>query len=285
MNPPPPIAFHFRRDYSRGMTDDLDDLLGDPETPAAPLPKRRGRPPKDRSNEAAVIGGLRRAVPPQETSSTERSLAEHLNARIEKKVDTTVFLRPVTISFLAEVFRMNPVTVKKRLAALNPVGMGGARRPVEVYDFVEAAAYLVKPKIDLVTLLSSLNSNNIPPHINKTFWDAMNAKAKWEANARHTWRDEDVLAVLGTAAIKIREVSLLWVDQLPDKVSLSGENIKALRQAVADLLEQIKTELADMPKERKTLSVISTQEQMLEGDMNVALDDVLVGDYSDEDMQ
>lgn len=194
------------------------------------------------------------------------------------------FFRPQSANWMARVFRMAPATAAKRLAecpvkdwSKNPRGS-----PIALYDFVEAAGYLVKPKVDLVKYLSSLNSNNIPPHINKTFWDAMNARAKWEANARETWRDEDVLAVLGSVAILIREVSLLWVDQLPDKVSISDENHGALRAAVADLLEQVKVRLEDMPKQRRTESVVATVDRHLEGEVNVRGEDFLIGDYDGE---
>lgn len=197
--------------------------------------------------------------------------------------DAIDFLRPVSIGFLARAFRANPQTVEKRLAEC-PVKEWAAPkrgRPKPLYDFCEAAAYLVKPRVDLVKYLSSLNSNNIPPHINKTFWDSMNARAKYEATARMTWRDEDVLSVLGATAMLIRERTLLWVDQLPDKVSLTQENRQALRDAVDDLLEDIKVKLEDMPKKRRTESVVAQLDEHLEGGVNVDPEDFLVGDYGE----
>lgn len=243
------------------MTDDLADLLGE-STPAAPPQKKRGRP-------------TREMVAARE--------AEKVTAGEDLTPDHQVNL--MTPSQLGNWFRMEAATVLKRLADCPPRSWSKnlRGRPTPLYDRVEAAAYLVKPRIDLVRYLSTLNSNNIPPHINKTFWDAMNARLKWEANAKQTWRDEDVLEVLGATAIMIREVSLLWVDQLPDKVNLSGENHKAMRAAVADLLEQIKTRLEDLPKERKTTSVAATVDQHLEGEINVDPESFLIGDYDDED--
>lgn len=241
------------------MTDDLADLLGE-STPTAPPPKKRGRPTRE-------MVAAREA---EKASAGEDVTPDHqvnlMNARQ-----------------LGLWFRMEAATVLKRLADC-PVRSWSKNvrgRPTPLYDRVEAASYLVKPRIDLVRYLSSLNSNNIPPHINKTYWDAMNARAKYEANARMTWRDEDVLEVLGSTAILIREVSLLWIDQLPDKVSLSEENHKALRVAVSDMLEQVKKRLEDMPKERRTQSVIAQLEQHLEGGINVDGTEFLIGDYSD----
>lgn len=235
------------------MSDDLNDLLGDSAAPdlyvpPPSAPRKRGRPTRE------------------EAAAKLAAQAEGNDGKIALP-DTSMFYTPVGITFLASVFRMQPRTAMKKLMKC-PVleykaGVGTKGKEVPHYDFVTAAAYLIDPKVDLVQYLTSLNSNNIPPHINKTFWDAMNAKAKWQANARQTWRDEDVLQVLGQTAIKIREVSLLWIDQLPDKVSISDENHKAMRAAVADLLQQIKISLEDMPKERRTESVISTMEAEL----------------------
>lgn len=226
------------------MIKDLDDLLG-PAPSSAPVSKSAPRP--------------------------------------EGAAQASDFLRPVSTVFLMRVFGGNQQTIEKRLADC-PVkeweaGRGG--RPKPLYDFREAAAYLVKPRVDLVKYLSSLNSNNIPPHINKTFWDSMNARAKYEATARMTWRDEDVLSVLGATAMLIRERTLLWVDQLPDKVSLTQENRQALRDAVDDLLEDIKVKLEDMPKKRRTESVVAQLDEHLEGGVNVDPEDFLVGDYGE----
>lgn len=243
------------------MTDDLADLLGEP-TPPEPPKRKRGRPTREMvaAREAEKVEAGEDVTPDHQMNL--------MNARQ-----------------LGLWFRMEAATVLKRLGDC-PVRSWSKNvrgRPTPLYDRVEAAAYLVKPRIDLVRYLSTLNSNNIPPHINKTFWDAMNARLKWEANAKQTWRDEDVLEVLGATAIMIREVSLLWVDQLPDKVNLSGENHKALRAAVSDLLEQIKTRLEDLPKERKTTSVAATVDKHLEGEINVDPESFLIGDYDDAD--
>lgn len=249
------------------MTDDLDDLLGEtapPDTDArmfVPPPKKRGRPTKEMvaAREAAKVAAGEDVAP------------DHV-------------YNLMTASQLANWFRSTTQTVQKRLAdcPVRQWQQNKQGKPTPLYDRVEAASYLVKPRIDLVRYLSSLNSNNIPAHINKTFWDAMNARAKYEANAKMTWRDEDVLEVLGATAILIREVSLLWVDQLPDKVSLTAENYKALREAVKDLLEQVKKRLSELPKQRKTLSVIAQLEQHLEGEVNVDGSEFLLGNYDDE---
>lgn len=242
--------------------DDIDSLLGDTDAPAPAAPKKRGRP-------------TREMMAARETALLDQDDDDAAPSGYAKNLWTP--------AELGKWFRMEAVTVSKRLADLEPKAWrpNNRGRPTPLYDRVDAAAYLVKPRIDLVAYLKTLNSNNIPPHINKTFWDAMNAREKWEYNAAHTWRDEDVLEVLGATAIAIREVSLLWVDQLPDKVSLSEKNHNALRAAVSDLLQDVKKRLVDLPKQRRTLSKIATIDDHLEGGVNVDPEDFLIGDYDD----
>ena len=242
---------------------DLDDLLGDTSIVPAEPKKKLGRPTKEMvaAREAAKI------------ESGEDVALDHVHNLWSPRQ-------------LGNWFRMAPETVLKRLAdcPVKDWKKNGRGKPTPLYDRVDAAAYLVKPRIDLVRYLSSLNSNNIPPHINKTFWDAMNARAKYEYIAKMTWRDEDVLEVLGATAILIREVSLLWVDQLPDKVTLSPENHEAMRDAVKDLLDQIKARLEKMPSERKTPSALAQLENHLEGEVNVDPEDFLMGDWDETDV-
>lgn len=246
------------------MTDnDLDDLLGDTDVVPTEPKKKLGRPTK-------AMVAAREAEKIEDGEDVALSHVHNLwNPRQ-----------------LGNWFRMAPETVLKRLAdcPVKDWKKNARGKPTPLYDRVEAASYLVKPRIDLVRYLSSLNSNNIPPHINKTFWDAMNARAKYEYIAKMTWRDEDVLEVLGATAILIREVSLLWVDQLPDKVSLTAENHEAMRAAVKDLLDQIKARLEKMPSERKTPSALAQLDKHLEGEVNVDADDFLLGNWDEADL-
>ncbi len=247
---------------------DLDDLLGG-GPPAPPAKRRPGRPTlvEIRAREAAAKALL--PPPPPDLPSAEETR------------------RPVGIQYLSRICGMDPVTVKNRLLPC-PVlewtqGKGAAfDRKVPLFNFMEAMSYLIDPKIDLerylLSLSSSTNAHKIPVNLNKGFWDAMNAKAKWEENARHTWHDEDVLAVLGETAIMIREVSLLWVENLPGRTNISNEDYHALRASVTDLLEQIKDKLVTLPAKRRTESVVSTMRDNLAAAGDNTLQAGLIGE-------
>lgn len=223
------------------MTDDLDDLLGETAPPAA-----AGRRPRLSQSDAAA--------------RLEKMVAEK-----DDRPDLphpSEFHKPVSVSYLAKVAGMDPNTVASHLtkcpvAEWEKAGPRGGDSPR--YNFMTAIAYLVPPQMDIeryiLSLTSSSKQNQIPASFSKLFFDGLNARDKWAYNAKQTWRDEDVLEVLGETAMMIRDVSLLWVEELPSRVTMTTADYNAMRAQVTDLLEQIKEKLVDLPNQRKTESV------------------------------
>lgn len=132
---------------------------------------------------------------------------------------------------------------------------------VPLYDFQEAMSYCVEPKIDILQWLKSQNAMTLPPHINKAFWDAMRSR-QMVGRAKHLWKDEEVLDVLGRVALTIRETAMLWVENLPGKERLTQDQFDFLRAEVLSLLTDIHRRLVDMPKERRTRASIGDFEDM-----------------------
>lgn len=230
---------------------DLDDILDTPK----PAPRPRGRPPRS-------------------------DLVAQMNERARKAAeiqlpDRAMFYQPVGVKFLSDVFRMEQRTVLKKLYSAPIREYANERgRTVPKWDFVVASSYLVPANIDIASYLSSLNSNNVPPWLNKMFWDAQNARAKWEREAKETWHDDDVLRVLGETAIAIRETSLLWLEGLPGRAKMSNEDYNAMQAQVHHLLDEIKEKLIDAPKQRKTGSVIDRLPTLLQTEPGDTLEQV-----------
>lgn len=248
------------------LTQDDDDFLGD--IPATQPPERR----------VGANGGiLGRPTREERRARLAAEAAQFKDNKIDLP-DVGMFYRPVGVKFLADVFRMEQRTVLKKLMKCPVVEYGErAGKKVPKWDFKVAASYLVDPKIDIEAWIKSQRVQDLPHHINDQFWKAQLSKQRWEANAKHTWRDEDVLRVLGEAAMLIRDTSLLWIENLPDKATISNENYHALRGEVTDLLEQIKKSLVDMPKQRRTESTL--QLALAEAQEH---DDEALGDFEDE---
>lgn len=188
------------------------------------------------------------------------------------------FRRPVTVTFLMDVFGMDRRIIKHRLLNLAPIGNAQGNNPL--YDFRQAAAYLVKPVGNLAEQLKSFRVQDLPSHLQAPYWDAMLKRQKYEQVAGNLWRTEDVLDVLGEVFMRIRDSLQLWPETLAESTDLSDEQRAILIQMVDGLQTEIHGKLVDLPKKRQTVSLagrLAEDEGMLLDDDTDTEDEDLVG--------
>lgn len=233
------------------MMDDLEDLFG-PSTPKKKDEIKRRAPRKLKKSDIIEVVDDGNA-PPDISGLADGEVPNVAN-----------FHRPVGISFLAKVLDTSERVLIRKLAKCPIVARHvwqGESRPL--YDFKTALQYIVEPKLDIATWIKGQNAASLPNHINKTFWEGMNAKLRYMAAAKHLWHDSDVLEVLGRTAMIIKETSMLWVENLPGKADLTTEQYNALMQNVTELMDDIHNRLAEQPKLRKTESFAAYTEAEL----------------------
>jgi len=151
----------------------------------------------------------------------------------------------VTIAWLAGAFRMDPKTVKKRLAPLAPKSKG-SNRPL--YDLEMAASYLVKPRFDVGEYIRNMNPMELPPVLRKEFWDAENKRLNYEERAGELWATERVMAVFAEAFVQLKNQMQLWPDEVEREVGLTKEQHKALAARVDALRVALHSIFVEMPK-------------------------------------
>lgn len=230
---------------------DIDDLLG-----AVPQKRPPGRPRKDGRPAGSVekpptLRDLRKAAqaepaPPPPEPQAEESLVGPINSSALLQA----LLRPVSPTFLADVFRIDRRTALKKLAACPVVGHEGGGRPV--YDFVQAAGYLVKPQVDIGTWIKSQRVQDLPPHLAPGIAQAMLHRQTWEQRAGDLWRTEDVQSVFGDVFMLLRDTMKLWVETLNDRHSLTSEQWETLNQSVHGLQDDLHHRLVELPGLRRT---------------------------------
>lgn len=170
-------------------------------------------------------------------------------------VDAGDLKRPVTQNFLAQVFDMDPATVKKRLLKVKPLAeIGSGVQTRKLYDFKEAVGYLVEPKIDLDAYIKSLDPAKLPNHINKFFWEAQRTKLKFMLEARQAWLTEDVLEVFGTVFMLVKDAVQLWPETARENLRLPDEQVAKLKELADDLQSNLHEQLQSMPAQRQTPS-------------------------------
>ena len=160
----------------------------------------------------------------------------------------------VSANWLAQIFGSDVKTIKKKLSRAEGVRVGTGRNNTPLYNIAAAAAYLVKPKIDLIQYVKGLRPNDLPPILNDAYWAAMLKRQKWQENAGDLWRTEDVIAVFGDVAFSIKTTAQLWVEDLDRLHGLSPEMRVTITQQVDKLLEQIHEQMVDLPRQRHTPS-------------------------------
>lgn len=176
------------------------------------------------------------------------------------KLDVAEVYGGVSANWLAMVFGHDKNTIKKKLAAAN-IEIVGRRNGGPLYRISDAAQYLVKPRIDLVSYVKSLRPGDLPPILNDAYWSAMLKRQKWEENAGDLWRTESVLNVFGDLALSVKTTVNLWVEEVDRQASLTPEQRAVIRDLCDKLLEQVYEQMVEAPKKRKTTSTILEEDQ------------------------
>ena len=185
-----------------------------------------------------------------------------------EKIDTeelpheTEFMRPVGITFLAKIVKKQPYQIQKRLAKCPVIGWhetaGKTSAPQPLYDFLTAISYLVAPKGSLEDWFSQQNSASLPPYVNKMFWDSAHQRNRVMRSSAQLWHDEDVIIVLGRVSQTIRQEIRMWIEELPEKELLNTKQYTALGEACDRLINSVREQLVDFPRQFTTLAMSHT---------------------------
>ncbi len=238
------------------MSDGLDDLLGGPEPSALvrrppPRPAKFGVPP----------GGKRpkSGRPPRDLGEAE-ALAATVNpnaapAAADELPHVREFYKPVTRTFIADVFRLDRRTVEKKLGGCPVARFDEQGHPL--YDFPQAAAFVAKaPPGFLLDRLKRMNPKDLPAELSKAFWEAQRVRLKFQHEAGDAWATAKVLEVLGDVFLTIKDTTTLWVETLNDRGDLTQEQWAALMQMVDALQGDLHSKLIAMPAAKQTHSLL-----------------------------
>lgn len=189
------------------------------------------------------------------------------------------FRKPVGITFLANIFGKQPKQIQKMLEKCPIHSFEGHNSPR--YDFLVALSYLVSPKGDIESFLAQKNTANLPPYINKMWWDSAAQRNRVLVDANDLWHTEDVMVVFGRVANMIRSQTNMWIEDLPEKDLLSNEQYNALVDAKNRLIDEVRETLLKLPRE--TLSMTAHIKSELEASGTMISDDDRPAEDVDED--
>lgn len=227
-----------------GMSDDrFSDVL--PRQPGRPTREEAERKRQVSQRILTELTNARRAAKDGEDFSSSAAI-EMLNIADVQ--------HGVTVGWLAQVFRMDPTTVKKKLRDCPPINR---RKASYVYDLKVAAQYLVPPVFDVEQYLKTMKPSDLPTHLQEAYWSGMRKRQIWETEAGHLWRTEKVLEVLGEVFQQIKFAIQLWPDEVARASGLSDEQ-RIMLIGMGDALQKnIHSRLVAMPEKRRTPSTLA----------------------------
>lgn len=200
----------------------------------------------------------------EDAGTSHDDLGDRLAASLQSRIqpDVGMFFRPVSVKFLADLFRKKPETIERRLRRCNVVKWETHKgRPSPRYDFHEALGWLVDPKIDVEEWIKSQRIEDLPKHISDQFWKAMRSKQIYEREAGELWHTDDVLEVFGELAMLINETMRLWIENIPGRNELTNDQYTALSNSVDGLRAEIHEKWKGLAQSRSTPSSIAAADR------------------------
>ena len=160
---------------------------------------------------------------------------------------------PVSQNFLAEVYDMDPATVRKRLVRCPKLGMAGGNRPV--YDFKEASSHILPPKMTAEEFIKTLHHAKLPPEVNKTFWQGLRERLRFLREAGELWATADVLKVFGQVNMMFKDRIDMWVEDIRDLRGISDAHVEKIEEMAHALKSDLYEDLVAAPARGETTSI------------------------------
>lgn len=156
----------------------------------------------------------------------------------------------VSLPWLMKAFRMGRGTAEKKLMGCPPIGTGKHGTPL--YDLPEAAAYLVKPRVDIEQYIKTIKPDQLPERLREAYWSAKLKSQRWEEKAGHLWRTERVLSVFSEVLQSMRTKLQLIPDRVERVAGLSIEQHQIVSAIVDEIQDEIYRELVEFAKTGRT---------------------------------
>lgn len=165
-------------------------------------------------------------------------------------------LAGVTIPWLMKVFRIGRATCERKLRGCRPVGTGKHNTPL--YDLSEAAAYLVKPRVDIAAYIASLKPDALPDNLRDPYWSAMLKKQRWEEKAGHLWDSDKVITLFSDVLSQMRMRLQLLPDDVERVCGLDANKVETVRHLVDALQSDMHQTFVSFAKAGNTPSQLGS---------------------------
>lgn len=151
-----------------------------------------------------------------------------------------------TIAQLAQLFETDAKTLPRRMKG---VLARGTRKGYKVYRIREVAARIVTPGYEIEEFIRQMSPQELPPLLQKEFWNGQNARINYEKALGNLWPTEEVVAALGEFANVVRITLLLVPDDVDREVSVTDGQREVIRRIMHAAVDTLKKNIAERFKD------------------------------------
>ena len=148
----------------------------------------------------------------------------------------------LSVSNLAVLFGVDHKTLGGKIRDVAPCG---TRAGFPIYKVKEVAPYLTRPKGDMEEYIRRMNPRDIPPILQKEFWNGQNARLKYEEAEADVWPTEQVVEYFGSALQAIRMALLTMTDNIERESALTDVQRTTMKRIADSALEQMRVSLTE----------------------------------------
>ena len=148
----------------------------------------------------------------------------------------------LTIGDLAAAFQVSRYAIENAVESLQPVGR---RRRAHLYAIPDVAAQIIKPNVNIEDYIKTLKSKDLPPSLQKAFWDAQAARQSFEEKAGNLWHTHRVQAVIGRLLLIVRQRLVLATDNVDRMAPLTEEQRALVQRTFDQILVELQAAVND----------------------------------------
>jgi hypothetical protein len=151
-----------------------------------------------------------------------------------------------TLSQIAQMFNTDAKTLPARMKGVVPAGK---RNGYKVYNIREAAGRLVTPSYEIEQFIKQMSPQELPPLLNKEFWNGQRARIAYEKEMGNLWPTEDVVELFGVLEQGVRQTWILLTDDVEREESVTDGQRKVLRRISDAAITTFKNKLVEKFKD------------------------------------
>jgi hypothetical protein len=151
-----------------------------------------------------------------------------------------------TMAQIAQLFNTDAKTLPKRMKGVLPKG---TRRGYKVYSIREAAGRLVDPGYEIEEFIRQMSPQELPPLLNKEFWNAQNSRLKYEKELGNLWPTEEVVIAVNEFSGAVRMALLLVADGVEREVGITDRQRAIIQRMMDAAIEEMKKKIVEKFKD------------------------------------